>query len=412
MPADTTAPAPGAAPARALPLAGVTVLDLGQIYNGPYAAFLMAMSGARVIKVESPDGENMRRRSAVGAGAMLPFAMLNSNKEFLTVNLKEAQGRALFLQLVEKADVLVENFAPGVMDRLGVGAARLLEVNPRLVYAAGSGYGSTGPYRDFLAMDLTVQAMSGVMAATGFADRPPVKSGAALCDFFGAVHLYGAAVAALFDARRTGQGRYVEVAMLDAVFPALASPLGLFHALGNQNPPRTGNRHNGLAESPYNVYEASDGWVALFCVSQAHFVGLATAMGQPGITTDPRFLDLKSRVANMDAMDALISAWTRTKTKAELQELTSRHRVPCAPVRELGEVVNDPHMHQRGTLRRVQHPELGEVVLPTGPLRFAGADAPAFAPSKPIGADTAAVLQEFLGIGEEQYRELAAARIV
>ena len=214
-------------PARDLPLKGVTVLDLGQIYNGPYAALLMAMSGARVIKVEAPGGENMRRRAAVGGGAMLPFAMLNSNKEFVTVNFKSDAGCDLFRKMVRKSDVVIENFAPGVMDRLGLGPKLLMQENPRLVYAAGSGYGWSGPYRDYLAMDLTVQAMSGVMAATGFPDRPPVKAGAALCDFFGGTHLYGAALAALFEARQTGVGRFVEVAMLEAVFPSLISALGL-----------------------------------------------------------------------------------------------------------------------------------------------------------------------------------------
>ena len=279
-----TSPSP-----RALPLSGVTVLDLGQIYNGPYASFLMAMSGARVIKIEPPGGENMRRRGAVGGGAMLPFAMLNSNKEFVTLNLKSAAGCELFLKMIRKADILIENFAPGVMDRLGVGPTRLLQENPRLVYAAGSGYGWTGPYRNFLAMDLTVQAMSGVMACTGFKDSPPVKSGAALCDFFGAVHLYGAAVSALFDAYRTGVGRFVEVSMLEAVYPALSSPLSLYQGLGKKNPPRTGNRHNGLAESPYNVYPTSDGWIALFCVTEPHFAGLAQAMERPDLPGDERF---------------------------------------------------------------------------------------------------------------------------
>src|SRR5271165_763244 len=291
--ADPSAPTPGTRP---LPLADVTVLDLGQIYNGPYASFLLAASGARVIKVEPPGGENMRRRGSVSAGAMLPFAMLNSNKEFVTVNLKSEAGRELFRKLVRKADILIENFAPGVMDRLGVGPDALLKENPRLIYAAGTGYGWSGPYRNFLAMDLTVQAMSGVMASTGFPDRPPVKAGAALCDFFGAVHLYAAAVSALFDAQRTGVGRFVEVAMLEAVYPTLSSALGLFHSLGNRNPPRTGNRHNGLAESPYNVYAAKDGWIALFCVSEAHFAGLAAAMGRPDLPGEPRFVDLKARV--------------------------------------------------------------------------------------------------------------------
>lgn len=392
--------------ARPLPLEGVTVLDLGQIYNGPYAGFLMAMSGARVIKVEPPQGENMRRRGDVSSGAMFPFAMLNSNKEFVTVNLKSEAGREVFLGLVRHADILIENFAPGVMDRLGVGPDRLLEENPRLVYAAGTGYGWSGPNRNLLAMDLTVQAMSGVMAATGFPDRPPVKSGAALCDFFGAVHLYGAAVAALYDAQRTGKGRFVEVAMLEAVYPTLSSPLGLFHSLGNANPPRTGNRHNGLAESPYNVYAARDGWVAMFCVTEAHFKALAEAVGMPDLPSDPRFVDLKARVANMDELDAIIGEWTGRHTKAEIAEINSRLRVPCAPVRELDEVVNDAHMHERGTLQHVAHPDMGDVVLPTGPLRFGEAGVIELEPSRGVGADTDSVFAELLGLGAAEVENL------
>jgi len=404
--ADPSAPTPGTRP---LPLADVTVLDLGQIYNGPYASFLLAASGARVIKVEPPGGENMRRRGSVSAGAMLPFAMLNSNKEFVTVNLKAEEGRALFRKLVRKADILIENFAPGVMDRLGVGPDALLKENPRLIYAAGTGYGWSGPYRNFLAMDLTVQAMSGVMASTGFPDRPPVKAGAALCDFFGAVHLFGAAVAALCDARRTGKGRFVEVAMMEAVFPSLSSQLGLYHSLGNRNPPRTGNRHGGLAESPYNVYPAADGWIAMFCVSEAHFAALAEAMDRPDLPGDPRFVDLAARVAHMDELDELISAWSSKYSKAELAEITARLRVPCSPVREIDEVVNDPHMHERGALKRVDHPELGEIVLTAGPLRYGGAELRNIEPSHAVGADNAAVFKELIGLSDREFAALAAA---
>lgn len=394
---------------RQLPLTGITVLDLGQIYNGPYASFLMAMSGARVIKIEPPGGENMRRRGAVGGGALLPFAILNSNKEFVSINLKSAAGKDAFLQMVEKSDIVVENFAPGVMDRLGVGPERLMEVNPKLVYAAGSGYGWSGPYRDYLAMDLTVQAMSGVMACTGYPDQPPVKSGAALADFFGAVHLYAAAVTALFDAQRSGRGRFVEAAMLESVVPALSSPLSMFHGLGQKNPPRTGNRHNGLAEAPYNVYPASDGWIALFCVTEAHFAGLAAAMDASSLVDDPRFVDLPHRVANMDALDALISDWTRDKTKQELSTLAIRHRVPFAPVRELDEVVSDAHMHERGSLQHVDHPDLGAVVLPTGPLRYGDNPPPELSPSKAIGADNAAVFKDWLGLCDEEIDKLNAS---
>ena len=392
-----------------LPLEGVTVLDLGQIYNGPYAGFLMAMGGARVIKIEPPAGENMRRRGSVSPGAMLPFAMLNSNKEFLTVNLKSDGGRALFLELVRKADIVIENFAPGVMDKLGVGPARLLEVNPRLVYAAGSGYGWSGPYRDYLAMDLTVQAMSGVMACTGFPDSPPVRTGAALCDFLGGIHLYAGAITRLCEAQRTGIGGFVEVSMLESMYMTLSSPLSLYQGLGHQNPPRTGNRHAGLAEAPYNVYPASDGWMAMFCVTESHFKGLAEAMAMPEMLSDPRFADLPARVAHMEELDLLISGWTRTRTKDELFAISTRHRVPCAPVRELDEVVNDPHMHERGALRRVDHPDFGEIVLPTGPIRYGTTPAPELRPSKPIGADSASVLASLLGLSAAEIEALSGS---
>ena len=188
------------------PLAGLTVVDLGQIYNGPYCTFLMAMAGARIIKIEAKGGENLRRRGVVG-GAALPIAMLNSNKTFATLNLKNARGCELLRSMVERADVLVENFAPGVMERLGVGYELLRKVNPRLVYGSGSGYGRSGPNKDYPAMDLTVQAMAGIMNVTGFPDRPPVKAGPALCDFFGGVHLYGAIVTALYEREKTGADR-------------------------------------------------------------------------------------------------------------------------------------------------------------------------------------------------------------
>ena len=165
-----------------LPLSGITVLDLSHIYAGPYATFMMAMAGARVIKIEPLEGENLRSRGDMG-GADLPFAMLNSNKQSVTLNLKTEQGKTLFREMVARADVVVENFAPDVMERLGLGAAALQKINPRLIYGSSSGYGKTGPYRDYPAMDLVMQAMSGVVDSTGYADLPPVKAGAAVCDF-------------------------------------------------------------------------------------------------------------------------------------------------------------------------------------------------------------------------------------
>ena len=378
------------------PLTGLLVLDLGQIYNGPYCSFLLARAGATVIKIEPPGGENMRRRAVVG-GAILPFAMLNSNKRFITLNLKSDAGRDLLLHMAVKADVVVENFAPGVMDRLGVGPQALLQRNPRLVYGAGSGFGWTGPYREYPAMDLTVQAMSGVMSITGEADGPPMKAGPAICDFFGGVHLYGAIVTALFERERTGEGRFVEVAMLDAVYPSLSSALGLWYGSQGAVPARTGNRHSGLAESPYNVYPTKDGWLALICVTDQHWQSLTTAMERVDLQSDRRLGSLKERVANIDEVDALVSAWTRRFGKEELFALLMRHRVPCAPVRELSEVTSDAHMRQRGTLQTIHHPTLGEIPLYAGPMRFEGSDVIEIAPSKALGADTDDILAELLG---------------
>jgi CoA:oxalate CoA-transferase len=211
--------------ARRFPLQGVTVLDLGQIYNGPYATFLMAMAGARVIKIEPREGESLRQRTLIG-GAALPFAMLNSNKEAITLNLKTARGRALLIEMAKRADVVLENFVPGKLDKLGVGYEALRKHNPRIIYASGSGYGRTGPYREYPAMDITIQAMAGIMSVTGFPDDPPTKAGPAMCDFSGGIHLYGAVTTALYERERTGEGQLVEVAMFEAVYASLASSLG------------------------------------------------------------------------------------------------------------------------------------------------------------------------------------------
>src|SRR5690606_4687531 len=314
---EAAAPVQGAlamSEARPLPLAGVVVVDLGQIYNGPYATFLMAMAGARVIKIEPREGEHLRRRGVVG-GAALPFAMLNSSKECVTLNLKTERGRELLVEMVRRGDVLVENFAPGTMDRLGLGPDRLIAENPRLVYASGSGYGSTGPYRDYPAMDLTVQAMSGVMSITGFPDRPPVKAGPALCDFFAGVHLYSAVVTALYERERTGTGRRVEVSMLESVYCSLSSSLGLWWGSGGEAPPRTGNRHGGMAEAPYNVYPTRDGHIAIICVGENHWRNLARVMGREDLADDPRFCSLARRVENIDEIDEIVSEFTSRHDK-------------------------------------------------------------------------------------------------
>lgn len=378
------------------PLSGIVVLDLSHVYAGPYAGFLMAMAGARVIKIEPPGGEHLRSRGDMG-GAAVPFAMLNSNKESVVLNLKTDDGIALLKEMVAKADVLIENFAPGVMDRLGVGAAALQARNPRLIYGSSSGYGKTGPYRDYPAMDLVMQAMCGVISSTGFPDQPPVKAGPAVCDFAAGTHLFGAVMMALYERERTGQGRVVEVSMQDATYASLASNLGMLHARGDAMPPRTGNRHGGLGISPYNVYQAADGHVVINAPGDAHWRAIARAMGREELADDPRFNSRAARVANMAEVDALVEAWTRRHPRAEITGVLLEAAVPSAPVRELSEVVTDENMHARGSLQWVDHPTLGRVVLPHSPILVEGAPRVALRPSVALGADYEAVLGDWLG---------------
>src|SRR3981189_2579468 len=258
-----------------LPLAGLVVIDFGQIFQGPYATFLLAKGGADVIKIEPLQGEPLRRRALPGKSATLPFAMLNQNKRAVTLNLKHPRGRELLFEMVRRADVLLENFSPGTMDDLGVGWSVLRELNPRLVYATGTGFGISGPDRDNLAMDLTIQAASGIMSVTGGPDRttlamdltigpasgnmsvtgapdgPPMKAGPTLVDFMGGIHLYAGVVTALFQRMATGAGQLVEGAMQETVVTLLASSYDYYRRTGKA-PPRAGNRQAGLNSAPYN----------------------------------------------------------------------------------------------------------------------------------------------------------------
>lgn len=398
------------------PLQGVTVLDLGQIYNGPYATFLMAMAGARVIKIEPCEGESLRHRTLIG-GAALPFAMLNSNKLAVTLNLKSARGRELLVEMARRADVVLENFLPGTMERLGVGYETLRGVNPRLIYASGSGFGRTGPYRDYPAMDITIQAMSGVMSVTGFPDGPPTKTGPALCDFFGGTHLYGAVVTALYEREQTGRGRLVEVAMLDAVYFSLASSLGLYFGSGGYGgpikfPQRTGNRHSGRAAAPYSVYRTADGHIAILCVNNKHWKSLLKAMEREDLREDERFETAKKRAAHEEQIDEIMGAFAVRFDRDELFKLLLKHGVPCAPVRDLAEVTNDPHLHARGMLQWMDHPQYGRIAAARSPLRFDDVPLMPLIPSAKLGAQNAEVYSGWLGLSKTELEQLQREEVI
>ena len=379
---------------RTRPLAGVRVLDLGQVYQGPYAGYLLAQAGADVVKVEPPGGEPLRRREADGGPPSFPLAFLNTNKRSLACDLKDEEGRQLLLRLAGVADVLIENFAPGVMERLGVGWEVLRELNPRLIYGSGTAYGLSGPDSERLGMDLTVQAWSGVMSITGEAGGEPLKAGPALIDFLGGTHLYGGVVSALYERERTGAGRLVEVAMQEAAYPALLTQLALMHHEGKL-PGRTGNRHGRV--SPCGVYPCRDGHVAIICITERHWRNLLRAMGREDLVGDSRFRNNEARVSRRDETEALVEKWTTGLSRMEINEAVRSRRVPCAPVRDLTEVNADPHLWERGYFETVDHPTLGEVGLPTGAIRFDARPSGPLEPIPGLGENTDEVVREWLG---------------
>jgi formyl-CoA transferase len=382
---------------RPQPLAGVTVLDLGHIYNGPYAGFMLAMAGARVIKIEPLKGEHLRHRGAKKSHSV-PFALLNSNKECVTLNLKAPRGREIFLEMVKRADVVLENFAPDAMQNMRLGWDDLRKVNPKLVYGCSSGYGRSGPRRDDLAMDLTVQAASGLMSVTGFPDSPPVKAGAAVCDFSGGVHLYAGILTALYEAEKTGQGRMVEVSMQEAIYASIASNIGMYYTLGGVEPPRTGNQHGGLSISPYNVYQTKDGYAAINCTNDGHFYNLLIPLGRPELKDDPRFATNHARAEILNEVNTMVEAWTKTLTKDELLAISRKYNFPCAPVRNLHEVIHDEHLHARGMLEWVDHPVLGRLALQRSALRFHESELMPIVPSAELGEHNAHVYGGWLGL--------------
>ncbi len=388
------------------PLDGITVIDLTQIYQGPYATFLMAKAGANVIKIEPVNGEPSRIRAKVSGSASLPMAMLNTNKRGVTLNLKTESGRNLFKEMIKRADIVVENFAPGVMDRLGVGWSVLHEINPRLIYGSGTGYGLSGPDRDNLAMDVTIQASSGMMSVTGMPDGPPMRAGASIVDFLSGVHLYAGIMTALYERTQTGEGRLVEVAMQDTAYPTLASNLGFTYRGSGALPPRVGNRHGGLALAPYNVYEAKDGHIAVVCVTEPHWHKMLAAMGREDLKDDPRFSTNKARVENLSQTDEVVQQWASARTRDELVALSKQHGFPAAPVRNLIEVMNDPHMHARGMLEWFEDQDLGRIVLPGSPLMIHGADRVATVSSPKLGQHNQEIYGQWLGMSDASIEAL------
>ncbi|MGW0583223.1 CaiB/BaiF CoA transferase family protein, partial [Streptomyces sp. NPDC002920] len=296
------------------------------------------------------------------------------------------------------------------MDRFGLGYEQLSALNPRLIMASGTGFGSFGPYAGEPAMDLTVQARTAVMSTTGFGDGPPIRTGPSVVDFMAGTHLVAGVLAALYQRTRTGRGQHVEVSLQDAIIPSLTSNIaGLINSEG-ANPERTGNRHGGMAVAPYNAYEASDGWITVLCPTDGHWRRLCELMKDPA-TEGPGFVDMKSRCAHMDEVDAIVTRWTHTRSKDDLARTLKAANIPCAPVVTLPELLDDPHVHARGVLRTVADDQ-GTFTTLGSPLFLS--DSPMVEPTRSgaLGEHTESVLAHDLGMTPDEIAELRDAGVI
>ena len=341
----------------------------------------------------------------------MAFALMNANKRSITLNLKSDEGRELFLRMVREADVVVENYEAGTMERMGLGYAVLKEANPRIIYASSTGYGQSGPNRNLPAFDPIVQAMTGVMALTGQPDDPPLKAGVIMADVLGATHLCAGILAAIRNRDRTGEGGLVEISMQEAVLPTLVSHISAFYGMGVRQL-REGNRGSGGVITPANAYPASDGWVVILAADNHRWRKLCLLMGRADLAEDPRWAKLSGRSRDRDEIDELIGQWTRTKTRRELMDELSANDIICGIVKELPEVMTDPHLYQRGALHEIDHPQLGRMTIFSSPLRLNGEPPAPRSHSPMLGADNDRVYGEELGLTREEITDLRERKII
>lgn len=364
------------------PLKDIRVLDLTLALAGPFATFLMAGMGAEVIKIEPPEGELARRTPPYFGARGVHFgppqegdmtvSMLQRGrgKKSLTLNFKNPRAREIFLQLAKVSDVVIENFSPGTVERMGVDYKKVKEVNPRIIYCSISGFGQEGPYKDLRAFDAMIQAMSGVMNVTGKPDEEPMRFGLPIADLATPLYAIIGILLALRYRDKTGKGQYIDVAMMDSLMSFIAGEqFDIFAKFGI--PFKTGNFMARVA--PFGIYPASDGYVAICAPADPFAFRLFELMGQKELAEDERFSSPGQRVANYSALNAIIEAWSKTKTTAELVDLLNKHGIPSGPVRKVEEALRDPYLLEKRVLIHPVHPVYGTVEDTVGtnvPIKF------------------------------------------
>ncbi|PZO17612.1 MAG: CoA transferase [Burkholderiales bacterium] len=392
------------------PLAGLRVLEVTQIMSGPTCGLLLADMGADVIKIEKiPGGDDARgyRDPQVG-GVSAPFMMMNRNKRGLALNLKSPKGRALLLKMVKNADVLVENFRGGTMDKLGLGYEALKAENPGLIYCAITGYGRSGPYADKGGFDLIAQGFAGLMSITGEAGRPPAKSGNAVSDMNAGILAALGILAAYIHKLKTGEGQVVDTSLSDAALQQTYWHAAVWFAT-QRSPEPTGSAH--ILTAPYQAFEASDGWINIGGANQTNWERICDVLGHPEWRSDARFLTNSDRMAHLDVLVDLMNAVVRTRTREQWQAAFDAAGVPAGPVHTIGEALSHPQTVARGMVVEVEHPQAGTTRAIGCPIHFSASPDRSSTPAPLLGQHTREVLREF-DLPEAEIDALVAEGVV
>ncbi len=387
------------------PLEGVRILELGQIIAGTYGCQVLSDLGAEVIKIETPDGDLGRIPSvAPYRGLSGLFLTFNRNKQSVVISLKNAAGRELFYDLVKTSDVVLDNFRPGVLERLQIDYPTLSEINPRIIQCSVTGFGGEGEYADYPALDLNIQAISGHMAITGEPGRPPVRVGIPLADISGGIYSAKGILAALYDRERTGKGRYIEVSMFDTMLH-LMTYIGTMWLTAGVVPQPPGSAHDYSV--PWQAFATSDGYIVVATRQEVFWRKLCTILDHPDLATDPRFDGNANRVKNRAVLVPLLEEIFRTRTSADWLQRLRTADVPAAPVNNVDAAFAEPPVAEREMIVEYDHPQVGKVRVPGNPIKMSGMGETISRPAPMLDEHTDTILQTLLKLSAD---EIAALR--